>query len=234
MKHLLIIFAHLSCLSLLAQSNQLSNSQTYRNNIGRSDMFHSFVRTIPPMQEKDIGSSFILNEFTNAEVFLKTIADTLFVDLANYDSKTKTLIFQDNGAYKAIPRNILREFKLANRYFINSSELADYPDPIPVFLEQVHNEKNVSLFIDYEVNVVAPNYNVALNVGSKSAKVSTEETFHLRMNDQWFLNFTFKKKYIKDNFDERSNDILAFAKKEKLQDSIDDIKKLADFLVENN
>lgn len=194
-------------------------------------MFHSFVRTLPVMQEDDIGSSFILDEFTSAEVFLKTISDTLYVELANYDARTKSLVFQDKGVFKAVPPNLLSEFSFDERKFVNSSELSSYPDPIRVFLERAYSSNAVNVYIDYEVDVIAPSYNVAMDVGSKSAKISTEEVFHLNVNDDWFLKFSTKKKYIKENFGDQANDVLAFIKKEKLQNKLDDVIRVADFLV---
>ena len=185
------------------------------------------------------GSYYLVDEFTDAMVYWKVGGDSSKTENGNYHLMLDQFVFMDQDQEKGIGFEKILFFKItmdgAPAIFRHYSSLTSRGfDSKTSYVEQLYFKESqpVSFWRNWFINEVPPNYNEALNTGSKNTMLKRRSQVLLLYNDVWYENFKPKKKQLKEIFDNQAATILDYIKDNSLTDSTSDLQTLGQFINE--
>lgn len=206
---------------------QQASAQSPTNNANTKVTMAGGMLTTFDLAEKGMeGPMHLLDEFSDAVIVWKVGGDSSVISSGNYQLYIDKLVYLDKEKELGLDFERVKLFKLQlegeMREFVHTSLLSDTPfEGKTSFLEKIYQEEagKVSIWRYWFINEVPPNYNEAMQTGSKNTMLKRRNQLVLLRDNQWSVNFKLKKSQIKDVFGDRSQEIMKYIKSNDLDDS---------------
>jgi hypothetical protein len=150
-------------------------------------IINEMIFGIPMPGPKLLGDTYIDGEWRKGKVLLYGQEKFVGVYPLRYDLDRQEMEVQHTGSIRVIPGNKVRSFVSvqadgSNAVFVNVKEYKFHESPaIDGFLRVVH-DGTIGLLSAMVIEVKKPDYNEALNVGSRDYKVYKRENFYAMIN----------------------------------------------------
>jgi hypothetical protein len=173
---------------------------------------------------KETDGSPYLDDWQPADVFLKNGKSILALPM-RYDVYNNKMIYKyNNKTYSIGAPDSISEIKFPNRVFVYKQKGTKNEKS---YFEKLVNGK-VCLFNQYEIKIIQPTYNVALNVGNKNSRLALKE--HLYIEQENALIMLSKKNQLIDILIDKQQKVTDYMNTENLSyKEKDDVIKIISY-----
>jgi hypothetical protein len=198
---------------------------------------NNILRTFDLAERGMEGPMHLLDENTTATVVWKVGGDSSVTESGNYHLYLDQFVFVEDEKEKSVDYERIKLFRFEqpglDSEFIHASLLSDQPfEGKTSFLQKVYYDENetTSVWKYWFINEVPPNYNEAMNTGSKNTMLKRRSQYVLLKDGEWYMNFKLKKGTFKEVFPEKAADLAKYVKSNKLDDSPESFSQFASYV----
>lgn len=217
------IIVFLLVLLSTALQAQFKNSNNNAMNTGLIPLTAGdFVNTFDTHVSKLQGSVYFSDNWSRSNIVLKSdkLAEGYF---SRYDLQNFSLEIRVEDKIYELTGSMVKEFtldiegengQLERAHFINPMIKGKWQENIPMFLQSLAVKGQYELYLGAYTVVKPPNYNVALDVGSKDPIITKKEHYYL-FDGKTFSRIPTKKKDFSKFFGQFNKNMPAIIKKNK-------------------
>lgn len=187
---------------------------------------NNILRTFDLAERGLEGPMHLLDEYVKATVVWKVGGDSSVTDAGNYHLYLDQFVFVEDGEEKSVDFERIKLFRLESaglqREFIHTTLLsARQFEGKTSYLQKIYYDENkpISAWEYWFINEVPPNYNEALNTGSKNTMLKRRSQYVLLKEGVWYMNFKLKKGTIREVFPDRATELTKYVKNNRLDNA---------------
>lgn len=228
MKKVIIILCFvLFCFNTIAQEANSLQKQAALNRIHSGLSSSDIVNGVAPTGGDIIGSPYLYDAYLPGEIKLDYQENPIKSDKIKLHLFANYIELIRDGKEFVVDGVKVNSLILGDSYYINADNFSNKSEPVVGFFK-ILTEGKASLHAYYYINVKKPDYNAALDVGSKDYELLKKTEYYLNVNNKMIrIN---NKKDIYALFENDKSPIKDYIRAERINFSDEsDLKKLSAF-----
>ncbi len=214
-------------LKLYGQEANSLQKQAALNRIHSGLSSSDIVNGVAPTGGSIIGTPYLFESYLPGEIRLDYQEKAIKSDKIRLHLFANYIEILRDGKEFVIDGVKINSLILGGSHYINTNNFIDKSDPVSGFFKVLYEGK-VSLYAYHYITVKKPDYNEALDVGSKDYELLRKTDFYLNVQNKVIL--INKKSVIYSLFDNKRNSLKDFIKSNKINFSDQrDLIKLTSF-----